>query len=172
MRLNVGNWSVGTEGREWETREGRRTIIILHMKKRKLEPFNKASTQPCVLRSQEEGTVKPKIKKGEETNFWPPLNRSSYCRLAITKPIYACSQDMLFHGQYLICSQTNAHKHPDFPQYVARFLVSRFVTHQKMQPTNPFPSHPRFQRLLDAKGRTNHSHSLCNTDQRTPVGTS
>lgn len=53
----------------WETREGRRTIIILHMKKRKLELFNKANTQPCVLHSQEKGTVKPKIKKGEEANF-------------------------------------------------------------------------------------------------------
>lgn len=33
----------------WETREGRKATIILHMKKRKLELFNKASTQPCSL---------------------------------------------------------------------------------------------------------------------------
>lgn len=155
----------------WETREGRRAIIILRMKKRKLELFNKASTQPCVLYSQEEGTVKPKIKNAEETNFWPPPNRSSYCRLAIVKPIHGWSQDMLFHGQYLVCSQTNACKHLDFPQYVFRFLV-RFVTHHKTQPTNPFPSYPRFQRSMDAKGRTKYSHFLCNTDQRIPVGTS
>lgn len=57
----------------WETREGRRTIIILHTKKRKLKLFDKASTCPCVLHSQEEGRVKPEIKKGEETDFWPPL---------------------------------------------------------------------------------------------------
>lgn len=33
----------------WETREGRRATIILHMKKRKLELFNKGSTRPCSL---------------------------------------------------------------------------------------------------------------------------
>lgn len=64
------------------------------MKERKLELFNKASTQPCVLYSQEEDTVKPKIKRGLKTNFWPPLNHSSYCRLVIVKPINVCSQDI------------------------------------------------------------------------------
>lgn len=105
-------------------------------------------------------------KREKKPLFCPPLNHSSYWRLAVANPIHASSQDMLFHSQYLICSQTNVYKHPDFPQYVARFLVSRPVTHHKVQPTNPFPSHPRFQRFVDAEGRTKHLCSLLIQNRR------
>lgn len=80
----------------WETREGRRIINILRMKRRRLELFNKASRQPCVLSSQEQGTVKPKIKKGEEANFWQFLNHFPYFKLAIAKLTSAHSLGAFF----------------------------------------------------------------------------
>lgn len=103
-----------------EAREGRRATIIVQMKKRKLELFNKGSTEPCSLPTggryrERERYGEYEDQKEEENNFWPSPNCPSYCRLGAEKPIHACPQDMLFHGQCLICSQTNTHKHPNFP---------------------------------------------------------
>lgn len=155
----------------WETREGQRTIIFLHMKSRKLELFNKASRQLCVLYSQELATVKPKIKKWRK-------------QLLVVLKSFPCAADWLLQRQLMhtlrACfSLLIFNQHPrkrtqasKTSQDVTRILISTTVTRHTLQLTGPPPIQYRFEWVVDARGRIEHLHCLCNADQRISVSTS